>query len=106
MSQYFYSPEEYCKSINYINNTWFTTKSDDEKITFIADSYYGSNVIPEYQFILTDTKTGKSKVIRDYSTDTTLTIEEPKSNYKIRLNAREKGSDVEYSRYYEKEVKK
>lgn len=106
MSKYFYTPNEYLQSIDYINNTWFDTMKDGNNITIKADSFYGEQVIPEYQFILTDTKTGKSKVIRDYSTDTTLTIEEPKSNYKIRLNAREKGSDVEYSRYYEKEVKK
>lgn len=106
MSKYFYNKDEYLDSINYINNTWFTHKVNGNEMTFKADSFYGGDVIPEYQFILTDNSTGESKIIRDYDTEPSVTIKKPKSNYKIRVNAREKGSDVEYSRYYEEEFKK
>ncbi|NFS28573.1 hypothetical protein FDF12_07585 [Clostridium botulinum] len=107
MSKYFYTPDEYFNSINYINNTWFTNKTDKTNINLKADSFYGGQVIPEYQFVLTDSESGESTIIRDYYTDPNLTIKKPSlSKYKIRVNAREKGSDVEYSRYYEEEFKK
>ncbi|MBY7007689.1 hypothetical protein FDB15_07320 [Clostridium botulinum] len=107
ISKYFYTPDEYFNSINYINNTWFTNKTNKTDINLKADSFYGGQVIPEYQFVLTDSESGESTIIRDYYTDSNLTIKKPSlSKYKIRVNAREKGSDVEYSRYYEEEFKK
>ncbi|MBY6929458.1 hypothetical protein [Clostridium botulinum] len=102
MSKYFYTSEEYFDTINYINNTWFTWKMDKDKIDIKADSFYGNNIKPEYQFILIDSKTGKKEVIRDYDTNPNFTLKKPKlSTYKIRVNAREVGNNVEFSRYYE-----
>ncbi len=107
MSKYFYTPEEYLDTINYINNTWFTWKMNKDKIDIKADSFYGNNIKPEYQFILIDSKTGKKEVIRDYDTNPNFTLEKPKlSTYKIRVNAREVGNNVEFSRYYEEEFGK
>ncbi|WP_252232087.1 MULTISPECIES: hypothetical protein [Clostridium] len=107
MSKYFYTPEEYFDTINYINNTWFTWKMDKDKIDIKADSFYGNNIKPEYQFILIDSKTGKKEVIRDYDTNPNFTLKKPKlSTYKIRVNAREVGNNVEFSRYYEEEFGK
>lgn len=107
MSKYFYTPEEYFDTINYINNTWFTWKMDKDKIDIKADSFYGNNIKSEYQFILIDSKTGKKEVIRDYDTNPNFTLKKPKlSTYKIRVNAREVGNNVEFSRYYEEEFGK
>ncbi|NFL94679.1 hypothetical protein FDB77_17225, partial [Clostridium botulinum] len=107
MSKYFYTPEEYFDTINYINNTWFTWKMDKDKIDIKADSFYGNNIKPEYQFILIDSKTEKKEVIRDYDTNPNFTLKKPKlSTYKIRVNAREVGNNVEFSRYYEEEFGK
>ena len=102
MSKYFYTPEEYLNTINYINNTWFTWKKNNDNITLIADSLYGNNVEPEYQFILIDSQTGKREVIRDYDVSPKVTLKKPSlSKYKIRVNAREVGSNNEFTRYYE-----
>lgn len=107
MGKYFYTPEEYFDTINYINNTWFTWKIKEDKIDIKADSFYGNNIKPEYQFILIDSKTGKKEVVRDYDTNPNFTLKKPKlSTYKIRVNAREVGNNVEFSRYYEEELGK
>ncbi|NFS10789.1 hypothetical protein FDE77_05715 [Clostridium botulinum] len=107
MEKYFYTPEEYVDTINYINNTWFTWEMGKDKIDIKADSFYGNNIKPEYQFILIDSKTGKKEVIRDYDKNSNFTLKKPKlSTYKIRVNAREVGNNVEFSRYYEEEFGK
>ncbi|MBN1069066.1 hypothetical protein DVW02_13880 [Clostridium botulinum] len=107
MEKYFYTPEEYLDTINYINNTWFTWKMNGDKIDIKADSFYGNNIKPEYQFILIDCKTGKKEIVRDYDTDPNFNLKKPKlSTYKIRVNAREAGNNAEFSRYYEEEFGK
>ncbi|WP_252247364.1 lipolytic protein G-D-S-L family [Clostridium sp. ZBS4] len=104
MNKYFYTPEEYYASINYITNTWFTWKKDNDKLSLVADAFYGTNVVPEYQFILIDSQTGKEEIIREYNTNPEFTFKKLSlSKYKIRVNAREVGSNNEFKHYYEEE---
>ncbi|WP_244834535.1 hypothetical protein [Clostridium sp. BJN0001] len=101
----FETPDDYFNSIDYINNTWFDAKKEDgNKILLKADSFHGPKVSPEYQFVLTDLDDSEEKVLSDYSENTDLTIDKPNfKDYKIRVNAREKGSNRDYSCYYEQE---
>ncbi len=108
LSKYFYTPEEYYASINYVTNTWFNWESNDNKIALSADSLHGSKVTPEYQFVLTDLETGEQQIIRDYDKNPNFVFD-PKSykKYKIRVNARVAGSNNnEATRYYEEEISK
>lgn len=106
MSKYFYTSEEYYSSINYVTNTWFNWKKDNNKITLTADSLHGSKVVPEYQFVLTDSQTGKQQIIRDYDKDPNFVFDASSyKKYKIRVNARVAGSNNNQTiRYYEEEI--
>jgi hypothetical protein len=108
LSKYFYTPEEYYASINYVTNTWFNWSKDGSKVTLAADSFHGSKVTPEYQFVLTDSETGESYIMRDYDTNTKFTFDSTSyKKYKIRVNARVAGSnDDKLTRYYEEDISK
>ncbi|EHJ02121.1 lipolytic protein G-D-S-L family [Clostridium sp. DL-VIII] len=108
MGKYFYTPEEYKASINYIANTWFNFTKDGGKIKLTADSTHGTKVTPEYQFVLTDLETGEQKIIRDYDKSPTFIFDSSEyKKYKIRVNARVNGaSDDKLTRYYEEEISK
>lgn len=108
LSKYFYTPEEYCASINYVTNTWFNWSKNDNEITLTADSLHGTNVTPEYQFVLTDLENGQKHVIRDYNTNPKFTFDSLSyKKYKIRVNARVSGSnDDKLTRYYEEDILK
>lgn len=108
MKKYFYTPEEYYASIKYVTNTWFTWKKSSDKITLTADSFHGSNVVPEYQFILTDLETGKNDIIRDYNKDPNFVFDcKSYKKYKIQVNARVADcNNDELTRYYEEDVSK
>ena len=108
MNKYFYTPEEYYASINYVALTWFNFTKDDNKITLVANSFYGTKVVPEYQYILTDSETGKQHIIRDYDKNPTFVFDSSSyKKYKIRVNARVYGSNNdEFTRYYEEEISK
>lgn len=108
MNKYFYTPEEYYASINYVTNTWFTWKKNNDKIALTADALYGTNVVPEYQFVLTDLETGKKHLIRDYSTNPKFVFDSKSyKKYKIGVNARVAGSNNdELTRYYEEDISK
>lgn len=103
----FETSDDYFNSVDYITNTWFNAKIDGNKINLKADSLYGPKVIPEYQFVLTDTNTGDSSILKDYSKDSELTTHKPDlDNYKITVYAREQGSSKQYSCYYEQKFRK
>jgi hypothetical protein len=108
MSKYFYTPEEYYASINYISITSFNWTQNDNKIKLVADSFHGSKVVPEYQFVLTDLETGKQHIIRDYDKNPNFVFDSTSyKKYKIRVNARVTGSDNnEAIRYYEETISK
>jgi len=108
MSKYFYTQGEYYASINYVSSTWFNWTKSDNKITLVADSLQGSNVVPEYQFVLTDSETGQQHIIRDYDKNPTFVFDAASyKKYKIKVNAKVTGADNnEVTRYYEEEISK
>lgn len=108
MNKYFYTPEEYYASINYVALTWFNSTKKDNKITITADSFHGTKVVPEYQFVLTDLETGKQHIIRDYDKNPTFAFDSSSyKKYKIRVNARVDGAkNDDFTRYYEEEISK
>lgn len=107
LSKYFYDKKDYLESIKYISTAWFNWNKDGDNISFKANGFYGSSVTPLYQYVLTDTDTGKETVIRDYSTDPNFEFNPAgHSKYKIRLNAKVKGSaDNDNIRYYEETIR-
>lgn len=108
MSKYFYTSDEYYASINYVALTCFNWTKNDNSITLTANSFQGSKVVPEYQFVLTDTETGQQHIIRDYDKNPNFVFDStPYKKFKIRVNARVSGSnDNEAIRYYEEEIAK
>lgn len=66
VSHYFYTPEEYAKTKNYVINGWYTQSESNGKITYTADCIYGADVEPQYQFSTID-ETGETTVLRPFS---------------------------------------
>lgn len=112
MKKYFYKPEEYNASEKYVSITWFNFTKNGNKVTLTADSIHGSDVVPEYQFVLTDLETGKQEIIRDYNKNPTVVFDSTgHKKYKIRVNARLAGSNANTNandsvRYYEEAISK
>lgn len=108
MNKYFYKPEEYSASENYVSITWFNFSKKGSKVTLTADSIHGTKVTPEYQFVLTDLETGKEQIIRDYDKNPTFVLDSTAyKKYKIRVNARVAGSNNnDRVRYYEEAISK
>jgi len=108
MSKYFYTPEEYYASINYVALTWFNWTKNENKITLVSDSIQGSKVIPEYQFILTDLDTGQQHIIRDYDKNPNFVFDcTSYKKYKIKVNARVSGANNDdLTRHYEEDISK
>lgn len=99
---YFYTPVEFLKSVDYVTNTWFTSKELDGQIHIEASSLHGTEIEPEYEFILIDEadnvvlrrKYDKSPIM-DFTTP-------PQGVYTLRVNARAVGASEAYTHYYEK----
>lgn len=108
MSEYFCKTEEYYASVNYVTNTWFTYTKNDNSITLVGDSFHGSNVVPEYQFVLTDLESGENHIIRDYDTNPSFVFDSKSyKKYKVRVNARAAGcTSDELTRHYEEDIVK
>lgn len=108
LNKYFYTPEEYYENINYITNTWFRWVKKNDNITLLGDAFCGPNVVPEYQFVLTDLETGEDHIIRDYDKNPKFVFDcKSYKKYKIRVNARVAGSNNDKStRYFEEEISK
>lgn len=105
MSKYFYTPEEYLASIKHISIVNFDTKSNKEGINIVAKAYTGSKVNVEYEILVYDDILKEYKVMREYDKNPTYFyhISENKK-IKIRVNARQIGTNIPYERYYEKEI--
>ena len=105
MDKYFYTPEEYLASIKHISIVNFDTENNKEGINIVAKAYTGSKVNVEYEILVYDDILKEYKVIREYAKNPTyfyLVTENRK--YKIRVNARQIGTNIPYERYYEKEI--
>lgn len=88
VSSYFYTHEEYAQLKNYVLNGWYTENLKDGKITYIADSIYGSTVKPEYQFIAVNEK-GEETILQDYYSTQKYTIAATEmEGKKIRISVR------------------
>ena len=108
MSKYFYKQDEYYASIDYVSSAWFNWKKNGSIITLSGDSLHGSKVTPEYQFVLLDSETGQEHIIRDYDKNPDFVFDsESYKKFKIRVNARAKGSNNnEVIRHYDEDVSK
>ncbi len=102
MDDYFYASEKDLENdLNQVCNVWFNVDRIGGDVTVKAKSVQSKHVVPEYQFILTNSDTGETQVIQDYSENNEVKIDAECGDYMVRVNAREKGSDAEYTRYYE-----
>lgn len=72
VSGYFYTPEEYASSKNYILNGWYVEKTKDGQITYTADCIYGAGVEPQYQFSAVDAG-GNEILLRQFSEERKFT---------------------------------
>ena len=105
MSQYFYEPEEYLDTIDYITNTYFEATSQGDGVLIRANAYHGNGVEVEYQFSLWDAATDMYIVLREYDTDSEFLYKtEQEGSYYFCVKAREVGADVDYDHYYKEEV--
>lgn len=105
MNQYFYEPEEYLDTIDYITNTYFAATSQEHGVFIQANAYHGNGVEVEYEFSLWDAATDTYTVLREYDTDSEFLYKtEQEGSYHFCVKAREVGSDVDYDHYYKEEV--
>lgn len=106
LSKYFYTQEEYLKSIKYISTVNFKTVVTKNGINIVAKAYTGSTVNVEYEISIYDNKKNEYKVIKEYNKNSEYFYStDKKGKYKIRVNARQIGSNSSYEKYCEKEIK-
>lgn len=103
LSSYFYSPEEYLNSIDYISTIWFNTTTKTNGISVSSIAYTGTNVDVEYQYTVYNESTGEYTVVQDYSSSTSCLIPfdadgNDDGSIKIIVNARQVGSDLAYEK--------
>ena len=68
--------------------------------TLCATPYTGTNVRVEYQFCLCDAGGNVTGVLRDWSSDATVTCAVPADGgLTVRVNARQVGSSADFERY-------
>lgn len=104
VNSYFYSPQEFLASIDYLTNVWFSYKINNDTVSVQADSLQGSNAIPEYQFIMTD-ENDNTVLYREYSLNGVMEFTRPESgSYILRVNGRTKGTDTAYEHFYEEKI--
>lgn len=82
----FYTTEEYLASIDYVTNTWFTEKKQDDQTQLTAYANHGTNVVPEYCFAKIDA-TGTETILQDYSAENVCLVKLAEGE-KVRLYAR------------------
>lgn len=105
LSKYFYTKEEYLKSIKHISTVNFKTIVTKNGINIVARAYTGSTVNVEYEISIYDNKKNEYKVIKEYNKDSEYFYStDKKGKYKIRVNARQIGSNSSYEKYCEKEI--
>ena len=91
---------DYLASIDYISAVTLDGSVDDGVATLAATPYTGTNVQVEYQFCLCDADGNVTSVLRDWSTDASVTCAVPADgSLSVRVNARQVGSRVDFERY-------
>lgn len=105
MEKYFYTPEEFLASIDYISAVNLSVSQKGNEILMDGIAYCGTPVTPEYQFLIKETDSETYTLIKDFGTDTQFSFKPQKSGkYTIRVNARKLGSDTEFDRYNERRI--
>ena len=105
MEQYFYTPEEYFASIDYISAVNLSVVQKEDTLNFDAEAYCGSLVVPEYQFLIKEAGETSFSVIKDYGKESNLSFAPLRSgSYDVRVNARIEGTDTEFDRYNKKTI--
>jgi len=105
MEHYFFSKDEYLSSVDYITNVYFNTKVQEDGIMIQANAYHGSDVEVEYEFSLWNPESDTYIVLREYGAEKEyIYIPEGTGTYSICVKVREVGTDIDYDRYYKKEV--
>lgn len=99
MDALFMSYDEKLASIDTISIVTLDEKIGDGEVQLVAEALTGTNVKPEYQFLV-GAQGGELQVVRDWSPEGTCTYEPPEEGvYTVRVNARQQGTDVEYEKY-------
>lgn len=105
MKKYFYTPEEFLASIDYISAVNLTLSQKNNAVFIEGTAYCGSLVTPEYQFLIKETEELSFTIIKDFGTEAHFSFHPQKSGkYTIRVNARKSGSQTEFDRYNEKTI--
>lgn len=91
---------EYLASIGYILAVTLDGSVEDGMATLCATPYTGTNVQVEYQFCLCDAGGNVTGVLRDWSSDATVTCAVPADgSLTVRVNTRQVGSSADFERY-------
>lgn len=105
MKKYFYTPEEFLASIDYISAVNLTLSQKNNAVFIEGTAYCGTPVTPEYQFLLKEAEEPSFTIIKDFGTEAHFSFQPKKSGkYVIRVNARKSGSKTEFDRYNEKTI--
>jgi hypothetical protein len=103
VSELSYSYEDwsdYLASIDYISAVTLDGSVEDGVATLVATPYMGTNVQVEYKFCLCDSDGNATDVLRDWSSDTTVSCPVPADGgLSARVDARQVGSDVDFESY-------
>ena len=98
VSAHFMSYDERIASIDHIAIANLTDKVTENGIELHASCATGTNVTPEYKFLVDD---GSGyEVVQEYSTSNTCLYVPPKNGvYKVRVNVRKQGFDAEFEKH-------
>lgn len=101
MQQFFYTNDEYYKSIDYITNVTFSIQENEDRLELKMHAYHVEGIVPEYQVALIDKATGEEEILINYTTKRKVKIDKPTEPCTIRVYAREQGTTKDYTCYYE-----
>lgn len=105
VSSLFYTKKEYLTSIDYIAGVLLDTHTGKDEISVHVLSYQGLSITPEYEIQVFDESSGNMVSSRAYSANPYYSFAPLHTGtYRIRVNARQVGSQKTYERYCEKEV--
>ncbi|MBQ9043020.1 MAG: hypothetical protein IJ111_09450, partial [Eggerthellaceae bacterium] len=100
----FMTYDEKLESIDSISIVTLDAEVTREGITLNAQALAGTNVKPEYQFLVAK-RDGAFEVVQDYSPSNTCTFDPGHhGRFTVRVNVRQQGSDVEFEKYTQEEI--
>lgn len=103
--QYFYSPEEYLASIDYISAVSVSLEQTGGGVLIRSTAFTGSDVEPEFEMRLVNAETGETEIIREYgSSPEFIWTPDAAGTYTVRVCARITGTDVPFDRYKDESI--